>query len=96
MGSLGTVVQYDAKRGFGFIKDDTDGLDVFSHMTRVEGRISPQVGTWARYVREIGGKGFQAGKVWLPEGIVAGAKTIPMSYHASSQSGKPLCKSKPR
>jgi len=66
--SFGTVMKYDTKRGFGFIKDDANGVDVFFHITRVKGRMTPRVGTRTRYVREVGEKGFQAAKVWLLSG----------------------------
>jgi tetratricopeptide (TPR) repeat protein/cold shock CspA family protein len=64
--SFGIVVKYDAKRGFGFIKDNTDGAEVFFHITRVKERMAPQIGSRARYVREVGERGLQAAKVWLP------------------------------
>jgi tetratricopeptide (TPR) repeat protein len=64
---FGTITKYDTKRGFGFIKDDTEGNSVFFHITRVKGKSVPQVGTRIRYVCEVGEKGLQAAKVWLLE-----------------------------
>ena len=52
-------------RGFGFIKDDTDGARVFFHISRVSGRTAPMIGVQAKYLRELGEKGMQAAKVWL-------------------------------
>jgi tetratricopeptide (TPR) repeat protein len=62
---MGTIVKYDAKRGFGFIKDDADGADAFFHITRVKGRMAPTIGAQVKYLREVGEKGVQAAKVWL-------------------------------
>jgi tetratricopeptide (TPR) repeat protein len=63
--SVGTVVKYDAIRGFGFMTDDTDGARIFFHISRVNGRIAPMIGAQAKYLREIGEKGVQAAKVYL-------------------------------
>jgi tetratricopeptide (TPR) repeat protein len=64
---FGIITKYETKRGFGFIKDDTEGNSVFFHITRVKGKSVPQVGTRTRYVCEVGEKGLQATKVWLLE-----------------------------
>jgi cold shock CspA family protein len=63
--STGTVIKYDSSRGFGFMKDDTDGARVFFHISSVQGRTAPKIGTQAKYLRKAGEKGVQAGKVWL-------------------------------
>jgi cold shock CspA family protein len=55
----------DANRGFGFIKDDSDGAGVFFHISRVKERTEPRIGAQAKYLREISEKGLQAAKVWL-------------------------------
>lgn len=55
---FGTVTKYDTRRGFGFIRDDTDGASVFFHITRVKGQVAPPHGARMRYVREVGEKGF--------------------------------------
>ena len=65
MKKFGTVTKYNDERGFGFIKDSVDGNKVFFHISRVEGRVVPQVGTRIRYICEVGEKGLQAAKVWL-------------------------------
>lgn len=62
---FGTVSRYNTERGFGFIRDDADGANVFFHITCVKERIAPQTGTRTKYVRETGEKGLQAAKVWL-------------------------------
>jgi len=62
---FGIVTKYNEERGFGFIKDDTEGNKVFFHITRVKGKVVPQVGTRTKYVCEVGEKGLQAAKVWL-------------------------------
>jgi cold shock CspA family protein len=66
--SYGTITKYDARRGFGFIKDEADGVNVFFHITRVKDRTAPPVGTRVRYIHEVGEKGPQAAKVWLLNG----------------------------
>ena len=63
--SVGKVVKYNTQRGFGFIKDTSDGVDVFFHITCVNGRTVLQPGTLVNYVRKMGEKGYQATKVWL-------------------------------
>jgi cold shock CspA family protein len=63
--STGTVIKYNASRGFGFMKDDTDGASVFFHISSVQGRTAPKIGTQAKYLRKASEKGMQAGKVWL-------------------------------
>jgi cold shock CspA family protein len=63
--SAGTVIKYDSSRGFGFMKDDTDGARVFFHNSSVQGRTAPKIGTQAKYLRKAGETGVQAGKVWL-------------------------------
>lgn len=62
--SFGTIAKYDANRGFGFIRDDADGVSVFFHISCVKGRVAPQIGTRTRYIREVGEKGLRAAKVW--------------------------------
>lgn len=62
---FGPVSKYYTERGFGFIKDEADDANVFFHITRVQKRVPPKVGTRTRYVREVGEKGFQAVRVWL-------------------------------
>lgn len=62
---FGPVSNYNTERGFGFIKDEVDGADVFFHITRVQKRVAPKIGARTKYVREVGKKGFQATKVWL-------------------------------
>src|SRR3972149_11576512 len=62
---FGPVSNYNSERGFGFIKDEADGASVFLHITRVQNRVTPRIGTRTKYLREVGEKGFQAAKVWL-------------------------------
>ncbi len=62
---FGTIHIYKTDRGFGFIKDEADGTNVFFHISHVKERIAPDVGTRTKYIREMGEKGPQAGKVWL-------------------------------
>jgi tetratricopeptide (TPR) repeat protein/cold shock CspA family protein len=60
----GTIVKYNPDKGFGFIKDNADGTNVFFHVTRVKGGV-PRVGSRIRFVREADEKGFHATKAWF-------------------------------
>ncbi len=62
---LGTVTRYEQERGFGFIKDQSDGAKVFFHISHVKNRTSPQIGARVKFVRESGEKGLQTSRVWL-------------------------------
>ncbi|HEV8328645.1 MAG TPA: tetratricopeptide repeat protein [Nitrospiraceae bacterium] len=64
---FGTVTKYDQDRGFGFIKDLSDGAKVFFHISRVKERTAPEIGVRVKFVRELGEKGLQASRVWLVE-----------------------------
>lgn len=35
----GKIVKWDAERGFGFVRPDHGGVDLFLHITRVEGDV---------------------------------------------------------
>lgn len=63
--SHGIIVKYKADKGFGFIKDNNDGQDVFFHITRVKNRRTPVEGNTVKFLREVGKKGPQASKVWI-------------------------------
>ncbi len=62
---FGSVTKYDQSRGFGFIKDRSDGAKVFFHISRVKERTPPEVGSHVKFVRELGEKGLQAARVWI-------------------------------
>lgn len=62
---FGTVIKYFPERGFGFIKDSVDGVDVFFHIKRIKDQETPEIGVRAKYLREAGEKGPQAAKMWL-------------------------------
>ncbi len=64
---FGTVTKYDQDRGFGFIKDLSDGANVFFHISRIKERTAPEIGVRVKFVRELGEKGLQASRVWLDE-----------------------------
>src|SRR5262249_24071589 len=64
---IGTVTKYDQDRGFGLIKDMSDGAKIFFHISRVKERTSPEIGFRVKFVRELGEKGLQASRVWLIE-----------------------------
>jgi CspA family cold shock protein len=61
----GKIVKYNSQRGFGFVRDDVDGRDIFFHITAIKGRIEPPIGARVRFVREQGPKGPQAARVSL-------------------------------
>jgi len=65
--SYGVVTKYNSERGFGFIKDNNDGENVFFHISKVKNRmgIEPSPGLHVKFVKEIGEKGPQASKVWV-------------------------------
>jgi len=62
--SYGTISKYISGKGFGFIKGENDGAEVFFHISRVRDRIEPIPGLRVKFSRELGEKGPQAGKVW--------------------------------
>lgn len=64
---FGAVTKYDQERGFGFIKDLSDGAKVFFHISRVKERTAPEILARVKYVRELGERGLQASRVWLVE-----------------------------
>ena len=66
--SHGVVTKYNFERGFGFIKDDNDGTNVFFHISKVKNRTGytePTPGLHVKFVKELGEKGPQASKVWM-------------------------------
>jgi tetratricopeptide (TPR) repeat protein len=62
--AYGTITKYISGKGFGFIKDENDGAEVFFHIRKVRDRIEPVPGLRVKFSREVGEKGPQAGKVW--------------------------------
>lgn len=71
MRPTGTVRQWDAARGFGFIRTQ-DSQDVFFHVRDWRAGFEPQVGTAVQFERiEVGGKGPRAMAV-QPVGAGAG------------------------
>ena len=62
--SYGTITKYISGKGFGFIKDENDGAEVFFHISKVKNRIEPLPGLRVKFSRELAEKGPQAGKVW--------------------------------
>jgi len=62
---FGTITKYDDNRGFGFIKDQSDGAKVFFHISCLKERIPPKIGANVKFVRELGEKGPTASRVWL-------------------------------
>ncbi len=66
--SYGIITKYNSERGFGFIKDNSDGANIFFHISKVKnrtGQIDPAPGLHVRFVKEIGEKGPQASKIWI-------------------------------
>jgi len=63
--SYGIVTKYNPERGFGFIKDNADGGNIFFHISKVKNRIEPAPGLSVKFSKEIGEKGPQASKVWM-------------------------------
>ncbi|MDN4591051.1 DUF1294 domain-containing protein [Xenophilus aerolatus] len=76
MRSTGTVRQWDATRGFGFIRTG-DSQDVFFHVRDWRAGFEPQVGTAVQFERiEVGGKGPRAMAV-QPVGATAAQSSRP-------------------
>jgi len=63
--SYGTIARYISGKGYGFIKDENDGAEVFFHISKVKDRIELVPGLRVKFSRELGEKGPQAGKVWV-------------------------------
>lgn len=63
--SYGVVIKYNSEKGFGFIKDNNDGKNVFFHISKIKNQIIPKTGLNVKFAREIGEKGPQASKVWV-------------------------------
>jgi CspA family cold shock protein len=63
--SSGAVVKYDPRRGFGFIRGDSDGRDIFFHISSLKRGALPVPGARVRYVAERGPKGLQGTRVQL-------------------------------
>ena len=66
--SYGIITKYNSERGFGFIKDDSDGTDVFFHISKVKnkkGIVEFTKGLHVKFLKEKGEKGLQASKVWM-------------------------------
>lgn len=63
--SFGTVTKFNTDRGFGFLRDGSDNVTVFFHISHVKDRVTPQTGARVKFVRETGPKGPQASRVWL-------------------------------
>jgi tetratricopeptide (TPR) repeat protein len=67
--SYGIVIKYNSERGFGFIKDNNDGENIFFHIRNVKNRIEPTPGLRVKFLKEKGEKGLQASKVWAISNI---------------------------
>ena len=67
--SVGTVVRFDRRRGYGFVSPDDGGEDVFVHQNNIimEGFRYLQVGERVNYELEVGEKGMKAVSVSLAE-----------------------------
>ena len=67
--TVGTVVRFDRRRGYGFVAPDDGGEDVFVHQNNIsmEGFRYLQVGERVNYELEVGEKGMKAVSVSLVE-----------------------------
>ena len=62
-GGEGTVVRYDAERGFGFIAPDAGGADLFVHVSVIRGAESLLEGDRVRFEVRLSDRGQQADRV---------------------------------
>jgi uncharacterized membrane protein YsdA (DUF1294 family)/cold shock CspA family protein len=61
MRKQGTIARWDAARGFGFIRGQSSGADVFFHMRDVRGGLQPREGAVVTFEEiHVGGKGPRA------------------------------------
>lgn len=67
--SVGTVVRFDRRRGYGFVSPEDGGEDVFVHQNNItmEGFRYLQIGEKVNYELEVGEKGMKAVSVTLVE-----------------------------
>ena len=65
----GVIAKYVSERGFGFIKDNKDGKEVFFHIKSIKPRVTPEEGMSVKFLREIGEKGPHATRVWIPKPV---------------------------
>ena len=66
---VGTVKWFDSKKGFGFIKGEQEGQDIFVHYSNIEGDgfRSLKNGESVEYEWIASEKGLQANHVRVPE-----------------------------
>ena len=50
---IGIIVKWDEARGFGFIKDDATGIEIFAHITDFKKRAIPKIGERVSFGIEI-------------------------------------------
>ncbi len=62
-GGQGVVTRFDADRGFGFIKPDDGGADLFVHVSSLKGEDHLEEGDRVRYSTKQGDRGPQADRV---------------------------------
>ncbi len=67
--SVGTVVRFDRRRGYGFVSPEDGGEDIFVHQNNItmEGFRYLQIGEKVNYELEVGEKGMKAVTVTLVE-----------------------------
>jgi len=65
----GVIKKYISERGFGFIKGNKDGKDVFFHIKSIKPRVTPEEGMSVKFLREVGEKGPHATRVWIPKPV---------------------------
>ena len=75
MQKAGTVVRWEADRGFGFIRSPQTDADVFFHVRDFRGPGTPQVGMAVRYEEiHVGGKGPRAMAVSAVAAVAASVR----------------------
>lgn len=57
---FGKIKNFNAERGYGFIRPDDGGPEIFTHITKIENQVAPEPGSRVLYDVAPGRDGRQA------------------------------------